>query len=145
MAPILRAFGGYLFLVFVVRLSGRRPGRQITPFEFVIIFFIGGLALTAIVGDDGSWTSAIAQIITISVTHYLVTFAKSRSPYVARLFDGTALTLLTERQWHAQTMHKTRMQDTDVESAARAQGLHGIDDVATAILERNGEISIEAR
>ncbi len=50
MAAVLRAFFGYLFLVMVVRIVGRRPGKQMTPFEFVLVFFIGGLALTAIVG-----------------------------------------------------------------------------------------------
>jgi uncharacterized membrane protein YcaP (DUF421 family) len=50
MTAVVRAFLGYLFLVMVVRIVGRRPGKQMTPFEFVLIFFIGGLALTAIVG-----------------------------------------------------------------------------------------------
>ena len=48
MAAVVRAFVGYFFLVFVVHIVGRRPGKQMTPFEFVLIFFIGGLALTAI-------------------------------------------------------------------------------------------------
>ena len=65
MAAVLRAFFGYFFLVFIVRIVGRRPGKQMTPFEFVLIFFIGGLALTAIVGDEVSFTNGICQIITI--------------------------------------------------------------------------------
>lgn len=36
----------------MIRIVGRRPGKQMTPFEFVLIFFIGGLTLTAMVGDD---------------------------------------------------------------------------------------------
>jgi uncharacterized membrane protein YcaP (DUF421 family) len=54
MSAVLRAAYGYLFLVFIVRVVGRRPGKQMTPFEFVLIFFIGGLMLTAMVGDDAS-------------------------------------------------------------------------------------------
>lgn len=65
MAAVLRAFFGYLFLVVIVRIVGRRPGKQMTPFEFVLIFFIGGLALTAIVGDEVSFTNALCQIITM--------------------------------------------------------------------------------
>ena len=42
---IFRAFFGYFFLVLIVRVVGRRPGRQLTPFEFVLVFFIGGLIL----------------------------------------------------------------------------------------------------
>ena len=58
MAAVVRAFVGYFFLVFVVRIVGRRPGKQMTPFEFVLIFFIGGLALTAIISADDVMASA---------------------------------------------------------------------------------------
>ena len=44
MAGLLRAIFGYFFLVFIVRVVGRRPGKFMNPFEFVLIFFIGGLA-----------------------------------------------------------------------------------------------------
>ena len=54
MTAVLRAFFGYFFLVLIVRIVGQHPGKQMTPFEFVLVFFIGGLALTAIVGDEGS-------------------------------------------------------------------------------------------
>ena len=66
MDAVIRAFFGYLLLVLVVRIVGRRPGKQLTPFEFVLIFFIGGLALTAIVGDERSFTDAVCQIVAIA-------------------------------------------------------------------------------
>ena len=66
MAAVARAFVGYFFLVFIVRIVGRRPGKQMTPFEFVLIFFIGGLALTAMVGDEVSFTNAICQIALVT-------------------------------------------------------------------------------
>ncbi len=51
MAGGLRGIFGYLFLVLMVRIAGRRPGKQMAPFEFVLIFFMGGLTLTPMVGD----------------------------------------------------------------------------------------------
>lgn len=37
-ATILRAAFGYLFLIFIRRIVGRRPGKQLTPVEFVLVF-----------------------------------------------------------------------------------------------------------
>jgi uncharacterized membrane protein YcaP (DUF421 family) len=65
-----------------------------TPFEFVLIFFIGGLTLTFVVGDEASFSNALCQIITIAVLHYLISLARMRSPSFARLTDGTPLVLL---------------------------------------------------
>jgi uncharacterized membrane protein YcaP (DUF421 family) len=142
MAGVIRAFVGYFFLVFIVRIVGRRPGKQMTPFEFVLIFFIGGLALTAMVGDEVSFTNAMCQIITIGFAHYTLAWARSKSHRVARLVDGTPLILLEHKAWRAHTLGHMRISDDDVMASARDSGLKTLEQVDRAILERNGEISI---
>ena len=142
MAAVARAFVGYFFLVFIVRIVGRRPGKQMTPFEFVLIFFIGGLALTAMVGDEVSFTNAICQIITIAFAHYTLAWARSRSRALARLVDGTPLILLEHKAWRSPTLRHMRISDNDVMASARDSGLKTLAQVDRAVLERNGEISI---
>ena len=142
MQAVIRAFVGYLFLLLIVRVVGRRPGKQLTPFEFVLIFFIGGLALTGIVGDERSFTNAICQILTLGVAHYTVSWGRSKSPRFARLIDGTPLTLLKEGRWQTTTMQRMRIADDDVMFAARDHGLKALEEVGTAWLERNGDISV---
>ncbi len=142
MGASVRALLFYVFLVFVVRIVGRRPGKQITPFEFVLVFFMGGLALTAMVGDDASLTNAFVQILTIALAHFLIALARTRSSRLARLLDGTPLILLENGQWRSRTLSKMRIQDDDVMAQARDQGIATLDKIEVAILERNGQISI---
>lgn len=142
LATILRAMFGYLFLILITRIVGRRPGKQLTPFEFVLIFFLGGLTLTGMVGDEVSLTNAVCQIITLALTHYLLTLARSRSPRLARLLDGTPLTLVEKGERRARTMDRMGIQDDDLMAMARDQGLKTLDQIGVATLERNGEISI---
>jgi len=142
MAAVIRAFFGYFFLVFIVRIVGRRPGKQLTPFEFVLIFFMGGLALTAMVGKEVSFTNAICQIIAIGLAHYILAWARSKSSRFARLIDGTPLILLEHGEWRTSTLSKMGVQDDDVMASARDSGIKTLEDIETAILERNGEISV---
>lgn len=147
MQAVLRAFFGYFFLVFIVRIVGRRPGRQLTPFEFVLVFFIGGLALTAIVGDERSITSATCQIMAMALAHYAMTWARAKSKTFARLVDGTPLILMEtnvqgERVWRVETMTQMRIQDSDVMFSARDHGFQTLQDLDSAVLERNGDISV---
>lgn len=137
-----RAVFFYLFLVFITRIVGRRPGKQLTPFEFVLVFFMGGLALTAMVGPEASFTNSFTQIITIASTHYLVAVLRSHSSRLARLFDDTALVLLQDGEWRSRTLNRMGIQDSDVMASARDQGIPTLDKIDRAILERNGEISI---
>jgi uncharacterized membrane protein YcaP (DUF421 family) len=145
MDAVFRAFFFYFFLVFIVRVVGRRPGKQITPFEFVLVFFMGGLALTAMVGPEASLTNAIIEIITVALAHSLIAWMRSKSSRIARLFDGTPLILLEQGQWRSHTLSKMRMQDSDVMSTARDQGVALLSQIDQAILERNGEISVIKR
>jgi uncharacterized membrane protein YcaP (DUF421 family) len=138
----IRAVLFYVFLVLVVRIVGRRPGKQITPFEFVLVFFMGGLALTAMVGDDASLTNAFIQILTVALVHFAIAMARTKSSRLARMLDGTPLILLEDGHWRSRTLSKMRIQDDDVMAQARDQGIATLDKIEIAILERNGQISI---
>lgn len=144
MAAVLRAAFAYLFLVFMVRIVGRRPGKQMNPFEFVLIFFIGGLALTFTVADDQSLTNAVAQILTIAVAHYLLVLLRQRFPKLALLLDGAPMLLMAKGQWHEEAMRGMLIQQDDVMTAARDKGLFALEEIDYAVLERNGEITIAA-
>jgi uncharacterized membrane protein YcaP (DUF421 family) len=139
---ILRAAWGYLFLIFIARIVGRRPGKQLTPFEFVLVFYLGGLTLTGMVGKDISLTNAVLQIMTIAGVHWVITAIRSRSPRVAKILDGTPLLLVSGGEWREHTMRLMRITRIDVMSMARDQGVSTIEDIHTATLERNAEISI---
>lgn len=125
-----------------MRIVGRRPGKQLTPFEFILIFFLGGLMLTAIVADEASLTNAFCQIIAVAFAHWSLAYLRTRSDRVAKILDGTPLILLEGNTWRAHTMRKMGVQDDDVMEKARDQGLKTLDQIESAVLERNGEISI---
>ena len=144
MAAILRAAFGYFFLVFMIRIVGRRPGKQMNPFEFVLIFFIGGLTLTFVVADDRSLSNALTQILTMGLAHLLLAFLRQRSSRFARLLDGTPLVLMENGRWREETMRGMLIETEDVMTAARDKGIASLEGIAYAVLERNGEITISA-
>jgi uncharacterized membrane protein YcaP (DUF421 family) len=142
---ILRAVWGYLFLIFIGRIVGRRPGKQLTPFEYVLIFYLGGLTLTGMVGNELSLTSAVLQIMTVAGVHWIITALRAKSDRLARIFDGTPLTLLEGGYWRTATLSNMGIGQVDVMAVARDQDVRTLDDIHTATLERNGEISIIGR
>jgi uncharacterized membrane protein YcaP (DUF421 family) len=142
MSSVLRAAFGYCFLILVTRTVGRRPGKQITPFEFLLVFFMGGVTLTSMVGDDRSLVNAFLQITTVALVHYAIAWSRQRFPSFGRLIDGTPLLLLSKGEWQVDAMKKMRIHDDDVMAMARDQGLERLDQIQYAVLERNGEISI---
>jgi uncharacterized membrane protein YcaP (DUF421 family) len=126
----------------MVRIVGRRPGKQLTPFEFVLIFYLGGLTLTGMVGDESSLTNAVCQILAVGLCHYGLAWLRFRSTRIAKLLDGVPLILLEHRQWRTNALSHMRIQDDDVMDMARDQGLRDLTKIKTAVLETFGEISI---
>jgi uncharacterized membrane protein YcaP (DUF421 family) len=141
-ATILHAVFGYLFLLLIVRVLSRRPGGQLTLFEFVIVFLIGGVIILATVGKDRSITNCTTAIITVGLMHWGVSSIKNKLPWLGEIVDGTPLTLLKKGEWQTEVMRGMRIDREDVMAAARTKGVKSIFDVDYAILERNGTISI---
>jgi len=139
---VLRAAFGYLFLVLMVRVVGRRPGKQLTPFEFILVFYLGGLTLTGMVGMEVSLTNALCQIFTVAACHYILSYLRYRYDWVAQLLDGVPLILLEDKHWRSDTMSRMRIQDDDVMDMAREQGIKHLSGIQIAVLESFGEISI---
>jgi uncharacterized membrane protein YcaP (DUF421 family) len=142
MSTVIYAIVGYFFLLLTVRILSRRPGAQMTPFEFVLIFLIGGAIILATVGADHSETNAVCAVITVGLMHRLVSFLKRRFPRFGLLVDGTPLVLLKNQEWQTEIMGKMRIQDMDVMAAARTKGVKSLPQIRYAILERLGSISI---
>ncbi len=142
MSTILHAILGYCVLLLAVRILSRRPGGQLTLFEFVIVFLIGGVAIQATLGRDHSITNCATAILTIGLMHRLVAWLKERSPRFGAIVDGTPLVLIKDGEWQLEVMRGMRVDPEDVMAAARTKQIASVLAIKYAVLERNGTISI---
>jgi uncharacterized membrane protein YcaP (DUF421 family) len=142
MTTLWHAVFGYFYLLLTVRVLMRRPGAQLTPFEFVLIFLIGGVIILATMGDDRSETNAVCAVITIALVHRLVALCKQVFPRFGAVVDGAPVVLVDRGKWHKDLMTITGLDETDVMAAARTKGVKTMNGIKYAILERNGAISI---
>lgn len=142
MHTIIHAIVSYLFLLLTVRALSRRPGAQMTPVSFVLIFLIGGVGILATVGDDRSETNSVCAVMAVALLHRTIAGLKQRYPRIAAMVDGTPLVILKDGQWQAETMRVMRIEDDDVMAAARTKGMKTLDEIKYAILERNGALSV---
>lgn len=142
MATIVHAVLGYVFLLLTVRALSRRPGGQLTLYEFVIVFLLGGIIILATVGKDRSVTNCGTAILAVGLMHYSVSWLKARFPRFGAIIDGTPLVLLENGVWRQEAMHGARIDPEDVMAAARTKGIRSIFQIKYAVLERTGGITI---
>jgi uncharacterized membrane protein YcaP (DUF421 family) len=142
MDTIIRAIVGYFVLLVVVRVLKRRAGSQLTPFEFVLIFLIGGIIILSTVDSDRSVTNCTCAVITVGLLHRALSWGKVRSPKLGAFLDGAPLVVIKNGEWQPEVVDRMMIRPEDIRAAARAQGVSSLDNVKYAVLERNGGISI---
>ena len=142
MNTIIHAIVGYFFLLLTVRVLSRRPGAQLTIFEFVIVFLIGGVIILSTVGNDHSVTNCTCAVISVGLMHRAVSWAKGKNPRFGAIVDGTPLVLLKHGEWQKEVMQGMHLAPEDVMAAARGKGIRDFESIQYAVLERNGAISI---
>ena len=145
MTTILKAEAAYLVVLFVIRLIGRRTASQQAPMDMVVLFMFGGMSVSAVLGDDHSFVGAMSALFTVGLMHVGVSWLRIRFVWLERVLDGTPIVVFRTGRFDETAMRRLRMQQADVRTAARQQGLDDLDAVAVAVVERDGTISVLER
>lgn len=143
MQSVIRGAVIYLFLLAVVRLSGRRTLAQLTPFDLVLILITSEAIQQAMLIDDYSITNAVMLVVTLFTIDIALSYAKMKWDTLAALLDGMPTVLVRDGKPFERSLRKSRVQVADVlESARRSHGLERIEQIKLAVLEISGDITI---
>lgn len=143
---MLRAAAVYLFVLILIRLTGKRSLAQLSTFDFVLLLIVAEATQQALLGDDFSVTNACVIILTLVALDRLLDAAAVRFDGFDRWVNGAPLVLIEDGHVHHDRMRRVRVAEEDImESARQAQGLERLDQVKHAVLERTGGISIVPR
>jgi uncharacterized membrane protein YcaP (DUF421 family) len=142
MPTIIHAVAGYFILLLIVRVLKRRAGSQMTLFEFLLIFLLGGIIILSTVGNDRSVTNCTCAVIAVGLMHRTLSWAKSKSPCLGTILDGTPLVIISNGKMQVEVVRGMNLRREDIEAAGRSANVTSIEDIDYAILERNGRISV---
>ena len=145
-ATVARSAAVYLFLLVVFRISGRRTLAQVTTFDLILVLILGDATQDALLGSRGSFANSMLAVATLVLFDMALARAKQRWRAVDVLVDGLPLPLVVHGKRREELMASEGVTVDDVLTAAREHhGLARLDDVAFAVLEQDGRISIVPR
>ncbi|HEY2023838.1 DUF421 domain-containing protein [Paraburkholderia sp.] len=138
----LRAIVIFVIALALIRVSGRRSFGQRSPFDSVVVILLGSTLSRAIVGASPFIATVVASFLIVAC-HRMLAWACMRSHRFERLVGGVEREVYSDGTFNAPEMHAALMTRTDIEEAVRQKtGSRSMDNVAAAILERNGEVSV---
>ena len=142
MESVVRGLIIYAVLLVLFRITGKRSLGQITTFDFVLLLIISEAIQNGMVGTSYSITNALALVATLVTVDVALSVVKRRSSRLEKVLDGTPVVIVENGRPLRDRMDKERLDECDVLSAARREGLERMSQIKYAVLERNGQISI---
>lgn len=135
----------YLFLVLGLRLLGKRELGQMNIYDLVLIIVLANAVQNAMVGDDNTLVGGLVAATTLLVLNRIVIAALARSRKLEHRLVGEPTLILRDGQLMRDRMRREGITRDQVLAALREHGLSHIEDVAMAVLEVDGTISVVSR
>jgi uncharacterized membrane protein YcaP (DUF421 family) len=138
----MRAAAIFFATLVLIRISGRRSFGQRSPFDYVVAILLGATLSRVIVGASPALPTLAASLV-IVVIHRVLAWACGWSRTLELLVGGVEREVYRDGKFNGREMSAALVTRTDILETVRQElGVHELDSVRSAILERNGEISI---
>jgi uncharacterized membrane protein YcaP (DUF421 family) len=139
---VLRGAVIYLFLLVLLRLTGKRQIGQLATFDLVLLLVLSNAVQNSMNGGDSSLVGGLVSALTLVGLNYLVGFATSRSQRLEAFIEGRPQVLVHNDSLYRDVLMRAQLTRHELDTAIRAAGCDAIDDVHVAILENNGSITV---
>jgi uncharacterized membrane protein YcaP (DUF421 family) len=139
---VLRAlvlFGGVYLLL---RVVGRRELAQMAPIDFILLIVLGDAIQQGLTQDDYSVSGALITIFTIAVIQVVLGYVTYRSKKIRVVMEGEPIVLVEDGRVIEKNLHRSRIAAEELAEEARLSQVSSLSDVAWAVLETSGKISI---
>lgn len=141
----LRAVAIYVMVMVLMRVSGKRAIGQFTPFDLVLLILIGNAVQNGLNGGDNSLTGALLLAACLIMLNYTVAWLTARWPRAERVIEGVPRILARDGVLYGEVLKAELVSEGDFNEVLRLNNIASLEDVALALLETNGSISVISR
>lgn len=142
---MVKCFVVYFVIIIALRLMGKREVGELSVFDIVIYLVMSELLAISITDAHESIFKSLVPIFTLAVLQIVISWVLLKSKKARDVFDGKCVILIHNGHINQREMQKNRYSMDDLMSQIRSKDLCTPDEVAFAILENNGQLSVLAK
>jgi len=142
---VVRSAVVYVFLLVLLRITGKRQIGQLAPFDLVLLLVLSNAVQNSMNAGDNSLIGGLIAATTLIGLNFLVSLGTFRSKRLESLIEGRPQVLIHNGKLFEEVMAKAKLTHHELNTALREAGCSGVEEVRSAILENNGTISVVAR
>jgi uncharacterized membrane protein YcaP (DUF421 family) len=138
---VLRATVVFVFLLFLMRVVGRRELSSLEPFDLVLLIVIGDLVQQGVTQSDHSLTGAMLSAGTFAVLVVAVSYLSFRFRRLRPVVEAEPMIVVHDGKPIERNLRRERITLEELAASARKQQIASLDEVEWAVLETGGQIS----
>ena len=132
----------YIIIIFAVRMMGKRQISEMQTSELVITLLMSNIASIPMQDTDQSMLSGVIPIMILLVFEILISYLMLKKSSIRRLICGKPVIVINNGKIEQQAMKQLRISTEDLYEQLRQKDIFDINEVAYAILETNGKMSV---
>ncbi len=132
----------YIVVTLAIRLMGKRQIGDMQPNELVITLLISEIAAIPLQDTEQPMSVGLAAIFVLVFLEIVISILAMKSFRIRKILNGKSVIVIKNGVIDQQAMRNVRMTVVDLIEQLRAQDVFNIADVAFAVLEVNGNLSI---
>ncbi|MFZ0627589.1 MAG: YetF domain-containing protein [Acidimicrobiia bacterium] len=143
--PILRTaiLGtiGYIVLILILRISGKRTLSKMNAFDFVITIALGSAFASLLVSPSISLAQGVAALVVLVGLQWIVSSLYVRSRWVESVVKGSPQLLYWRGEYLGRALKRERVTREEVQAAMRDSNVTD-HRKAAAVIETDGSITV---
>ena len=139
---IIRAVVVYVFLLVILRITGKRQVGQLAPFDLVLLLVLSNAVQNAMNGGDNSIIGGMILAATLVGLNWFVGWITYHSKRLEAIIEGRPIIIVHDGKIVPEAMRRVQMTNHELEAALRAQGCCSLGEVRFAVIENNGHVSV---
>ncbi len=141
----LVTLGIYIATLLFSRMLGRKLVSQMTFFDYIVGIMIGSAAVNATTFEDNPPLFAFVMLVGICLLTLFIDTLHMKSIKLRKLVDSEPVIIIEKGKIVDQNMKKIRLTLDELNMMLRENSYFNIADVESAILEANGQLSVQPK
>lgn len=141
-STVLRTIILYIVITVAIRLMGKRQIGDMQPNELVVTLLISEIAAIPLQDTDQPVSVGISAILVLVFLEIIISILSMKSFCVRKLLNGKSVVIIKNGVIDQQAMRDVRMTVVDLIELLRNKDVFNVSDVAFAVLEVNGNLSV---
>jgi uncharacterized membrane protein YcaP (DUF421 family) len=138
---VFRAVAAYLFIIFLLRIIGRRELSTLATSDIVLLVVMGDMIQNGVTQSDYSVTGVFLAVSTFAMLTVAMSALTFKSRRAKRVLEGEPIILMQDGKPIMRNLRSERLTLDELAEEARGNGIDSLEQIKWCVLEPSGKMS----